>query len=117
MRKSGRAGAREGVVLTLLVLQTLLAFIPHVSASNPPPDQPWLYQQFRFRREIVVSNREGIPLTNYPVLNRVDFQDTHLFSGFLEVRVLDQRGSEVASYIVDERRAGDFVVSVLALIF
>src|SRR3989454_4964053 len=117
MRKSRRAGARGGVVLTLLLLQTLSAFIPQVSANSPPTEQSWLYQQFRFRREIVVSNREGTALTNYPVLTRVDFQDTHLISSFLELRLLDQRGSEVPSYVVDERRSGDFVASVLMLTF
>ena len=117
MRKSRRARAREGVVLTLLLLQTLSAFIPHVSANSSPTEQSWLYQQFRFRREIVVSNREGTTLTNYPVLTRVDFQDTHLISSFLELRLLDQRGSEVPSYVVDERRSGDFVASILMLTF
>src|SRR5437870_3851356 len=117
MRKSRRARVPGGVVLTLLLLQTLSAFIPHVSANTPATEQSWLYQQFRFRREIVVSNREGTALTNYPVLTRIDFQDTHLISSFLELRLLDQRGSEVPSYVVDEQRSGDFVASVLMLTF
>jgi hypothetical protein len=70
---------------------------------------------FDFQRTITVTNPYNHAMVNEPVFVPLDFAFSHVASASIELKLTNQTGQEIPSYILDEQSTQGFVTSAWIL--
>ena len=108
--------------LTIIALLTISGATEAFSVQNGGPAssttaQKWWSSQYAYRQSVNVTNPSASPLSNYPVFLQVAFPFSHLSDATAQLRLVNQNGAEVPSYVLDEVSSNGFVTSAWVLAF
>jgi hypothetical protein len=84
--------------------------------TQAPAGPAWWNPQYAYRMSINLTNPSNLPMVEHPFFIDLAFPTSHLFDAAAELRLVDQTGQEVPSYVVDEVSSGGFVASAWLLV-
>lgn len=117
-----RGGAGVLLVIGLLALSSAAAVVAAQGASSSsqassPAQSAWWNDQFAYRKSVTVTNPLNVTVVSSPLFMLVSFPFSHVSDAAAELRLVDQSGNEVPSYVLDELSTNGFVTSAWLLAF
>jgi hypothetical protein len=87
-----------------------------LAAGVPSAIGGWWDDKYGYRVNISLTNPSTQALVQRPFFIRLTFPSSHLFDAAAELRLVDNSGQEVPSYVLDEVTSGGFVSSAWLLV-